>query len=74
MLVRAGLVHAADVTARILPLIPADRVRVAESGVAERDDEVVAWLSFSEFYGRPAYRRTAELSLYVDPAARACTP
>jgi L-amino acid N-acyltransferase YncA len=34
--------------------------------VAERDGAVVAWLSFSSFYGRPAYARTVELSVYVD--------
>jgi phosphinothricin acetyltransferase len=26
------------------------------------------WLSFQPFYGRPAYRATAELSVYVAPA------
>ncbi len=26
---------------------------------------VCAWLSFSSFYGRPAYQPTAEISLYV---------
>ncbi|ELS02611.1 sortase-like acyltransferase [Xenococcus sp. PCC 7305] len=26
---------------------------------------VVAWLSFNDFYGRPAYKYTAEISLYV---------
>ena len=34
--------------------------------VAERAGEVVAWLSFSSFYGRPAYDATAEVSVYVD--------
>jgi phosphinothricin acetyltransferase len=34
--------------------------------VAERAGEVIAWLSFSSFYGRPAYARTAEVSVYVD--------
>lgn len=29
-----------------------------------------AWLSFSDFYGRPAYARTAELSIYLDERAR----
>jgi phosphinothricin acetyltransferase len=38
--------------------------------VAEREGRVVAWLSFGEFYGRPAYAATAELSVYVDPAAQ----
>ena len=33
--------------------------------VVERDGGIAAWLSFSSFYGRPAYRRTAELSVYV---------
>ena len=26
------------------------------------------WLSFSRFYGRPAYAATAEVAIYVDPA------
>jgi phosphinothricin acetyltransferase len=34
--------------------------------VVEREGEVVAWLSFSSFYGRPAYARTAEISLYIE--------
>jgi phosphinothricin acetyltransferase len=31
---------------------------------------VIAWLSFSDFYGRPAYQRTAEVSIYLDERAR----
>ncbi len=27
---------------------------------------IVGWLSFSDFYGRPAYSATAELSIYID--------
>lgn len=38
--------------------------------VVEQDDGVAAWLSFSSFYGRPAYNKTAELSIYVDEAFR----
>jgi L-amino acid N-acyltransferase YncA len=38
--------------------------------VVEESDKVVAWLSFSAFYGRPAYNKTAELSLYVDEACQ----
>jgi phosphinothricin acetyltransferase len=38
--------------------------------VVERDAQVVAWLSFSSFYGRAAYDKTAELSVYVDERAR----
>lgn len=36
--------------------------------VAEDDGAIAGWLSFSAFYGRPAYRATAELSVYVSPA------
>ncbi|NIC06545.1 GNAT family N-acetyltransferase [Billgrantia bachuensis] len=35
--------------------------------VYEREEGVVAWMSFEDFYGRPAYRHTAELSIYIDP-------
>jgi phosphinothricin acetyltransferase len=38
--------------------------------VVEQDDKVVAWLSYSDFYGRPAYAGTAELSIYVSQQAR----
>jgi L-amino acid N-acyltransferase YncA len=33
--------------------------------VVERDGTIAAWLSFSSFYGRPAYAGTAEVSIYV---------
>lgn len=38
--------------------------------VVENHDGIVAWLSFSSFYGRPAYRKTAELSVYVHESFR----
>ena len=38
--------------------------------VAEVDGAVAAWLSYSAFYGRPAYNKTAELSVYVHEAFR----
>jgi len=38
--------------------------------VVEVDGRIAAWLSFSSFYGRPAYNKTAELSVYVDEARR----
>ena len=38
--------------------------------VVEEGGEVVAWLSFSDFYGRPAYARTVEVSIYLDERAR----
>jgi len=38
--------------------------------VVEEAGRVIAWLSFSDFYGRPAYRHTAEISLYLHETAR----
>jgi len=38
--------------------------------VAERDGAIVGWLSFQDFYGRPAYGATAEVSVYVSGAAQ----
>jgi len=36
--------------------------------VWEERGQVVGWLSFGKFYGRPAYAATAEIAIYVDPA------
>lgn len=33
--------------------------------VIEVEGAIAGWLSFRSFYGRPAYHRTAELSIYV---------
>ena len=38
--------------------------------VAEMDGEVAGWLGFEPFYGRPAYRHTAEVSVYVARSRR----
>ena len=38
--------------------------------VVEIDCEIAGWLSFSSFYGRPAYNGTAEVSLYIDERFR----
>lgn len=38
--------------------------------VVEADGHVAAWLSFSSFYGRPAYNKTAEISVYIHEAHR----
>jgi L-amino acid N-acyltransferase YncA len=38
--------------------------------VVEEGGKVIAWLSFTDFYGRPAYLRTAEVSIYLDTSAR----
>lgn len=36
----------------------------------EPEGDIVGWLGFQSFYGRPAYSSTAELSVYVAPAYR----
>ena len=33
--------------------------------VATVNEEIYGWLSFQDFYGRPAYLHTAEISIYV---------
>lgn len=33
-------------------------------------NEILGWLSYSDFYGRPAYAGTAEISIYIHEAAR----
>lgn len=38
--------------------------------VAEQDGQVIGWLSYSNFYGRPAYSGTAELSIYIHENVR----
>lgn len=38
--------------------------------VVEDAGQVIGWLSFSNFYGRPAYSGTAELSIYLAESAR----
>ncbi|MBS1646231.1 MAG: N-acetyltransferase [Bacteroidetes bacterium] len=31
-------------------------------------NKYAGWLSFSDFYGRPAYNQTAEVSIYIEPS------
>jgi len=39
--------------------------------VVEEESRVIGWLSYSSFYGRPAYDATCELSIYIAPEHRA---
>ena len=39
--------------------------------VAEIDGNVIAWLSFKSFYGRPAYSGTIEIAIYISEVNRA---
>lgn len=34
------------------------------------NNNVIGWVSLESFYGRPAYNQTAEVSIYLDEAAR----
>jgi phosphinothricin acetyltransferase len=34
------------------------------------DDQYAGWLSFSSFYGRPAYSKTVEVSIYLESGAQ----
>lgn len=38
--------------------------------VVKHEDQIVAWLSYQSFYGRPAYNATAEISVYIAEAYR----
>lgn len=38
--------------------------------VANEQEQVVGWISFQDFYGRPAYNGTAEISIYIAEWAR----
>jgi len=38
--------------------------------VAVSEGDILGWVGLQAFYGRPAYQATAEVSLYVDPAAQ----
>ncbi|MPZ48747.1 MAG: GNAT family N-acetyltransferase [Dehalococcoidia bacterium] len=38
--------------------------------ILDEDGTIAAWLSFNDFYGRPAYHPTAEISVYVAEAYR----
>ncbi len=43
---------------------------VALDSDANIPGDIAGWLSFSSFYGRPAYAGTVELSIYIHEAAR----
>ena len=38
--------------------------------VHEQDGAIVGWLGLRSYYGRPAYHRTVESAVYVDPGHR----
>lgn len=38
--------------------------------VEDEEKNIIGWVSFQAFYGRPAYDATAEISIYIDPIER----
>jgi L-amino acid N-acyltransferase YncA len=38
--------------------------------VEDDNKNIIGWVSFQAFYGRPAYDATAEISIYLDPMQR----
>jgi L-amino acid N-acyltransferase YncA len=38
--------------------------------IEDENKQVIGWVSFQSFYGRPAYAATAEISIYLDPSQR----
>jgi len=34
---------------------------------SDQNEQILGWLSLQMFYGRPAYHKTAEISIYIDP-------
>ncbi|WP_010305795.1 GNAT family N-acetyltransferase [Kurthia senegalensis] len=38
--------------------------------VIEQQNEIVGWISLQDFYGRIAYQKTAEVSIYLAPETR----
>ncbi|HEV3106103.1 MAG TPA: GNAT family N-acetyltransferase [Trinickia sp.] len=70
---RLAWFHAHGPGARPLWVVESDARETGDDqtgGAHTHGKRVVAWLSFSDFYGRPAYARTAEISIYLDERAR----
>ena len=34
---------------------------------SDQNEKIIGWLSLQMFYGRPAYHKTTEVSIYIDP-------
>jgi L-amino acid N-acyltransferase YncA len=62
------------VTADIVPLKPEDKLTWFNKHnpqsrpiwiVQDEHEQIIGWVSFQDFYGRPAYKGTAEISMYL---------
>jgi L-amino acid N-acyltransferase YncA len=67
------------VTADVEPIQISDRIKWFHDHSPEKRplwmveneaSELIGWVSFQSFYGRPAYDATAEISIYLDPEKR----
>lgn len=67
------------VTADISPLQPEDKLAWFKKHnpqtrpvwiVQDEKNKMIGWVSFQDFYGRPAYKGTAELSIYLNEKER----
>lgn len=38
--------------------------------IRTNDQRIAGWISFGDFYGRPAYQHTSEISIYIDQKFR----
>lgn len=71
-------IESRKVTADLEPVTVENRIRWFEEHsedhrplwVMRFGSEIVAWMSFQSFYGRPAYNGTAEISIYVNEKFR----
>lgn len=52
-------------TAERIPWFKQHRPESRPLWVLESGGEIAAWISLSNFYGRPAYQSTAEVSIYI---------
>ena len=47
------------------PLLVVEAETKQQTNPTKNSNEILGWLSFQNFYGRPAYIHTAEISLYI---------
>ncbi len=53
-----------------LPWFHAHNEHTRPLWIVKENGIVIGWSSYNNFYGRPAYNGTAELSIYLHPSAR----
>ena len=53
-----------------LPWFHAHNPHTRPLWMVEENNNILGWVSYNNFYGRPAYDGTAEISIYLHPSAR----